>query len=145
MDILSRLVTYAHGVPPSVSASQVRSELTQHTQKPCNIINCANQEWDIALISLCRTAPGKESSTSKLIQLQDDERLDALLKDLAKRAPDVLSSVSDDTYSTDLGTTRSNMTNRSPTSEVAADLQKIKGAIAGMQQKLQHSQKAKKR
>ena len=81
----------------------------------------------------------------KLIQLQDDERLDALLKDLAKRAPDVLSSVSDDTYSTVPGTTRSNMSIRSPTSEVAADLQKIKGAIAGMQQKLQTTQKAKKR
>jgi len=74
---------------------------------------------------------------------QDDERLDALLKDLAKRAPDVFLSVSDDTYST--GSTRSNMTGRSPTSEVAADLQKIKGAIAGMQQKLQHTQKSKKR
>ena len=72
--------------------------------------------------------------------VQDDERLDALLKDLAKRAPDVFLSVSDDTYST-----RSNMTGRSPTSEVAADLQKIKGAIAGMQQKLQHTQKSKKR
>jgi len=77
--------------------------------------------------------------------LQDDERLDALLKDLAKRAPAVLLSVSDDTCSTVTGSTRSNMTGRSPTSEVAADLQKIKGAIAGMQQKLQHTQKSKKR
>ncbi len=73
--------------------------------------------------------------------MQDDERLDALLKDLAKRAPDVLSSVSDDTYSTVTGASQS----KSPTSEVAADLQKIKGAIAGMQQKLQHSHKPKKR
>ena len=77
--------------------------------------------------------------------MQDDERLDALLKDLAKRAPDVLSSVSDDTYSTVTGASQSNMTSKSPTSEVAADLQKIKGAIAGMQQKLQHSHKPKKR
>ena len=76
--------------------------------------------------------------------LQDDERLDALLKDLAKRAPDVYSSVTDDTYSTTTGTSRTNVTMKSPTSEVAADLQKIKGAIAGMQQKLQQTQKPRR-
>ena len=77
--------------------------------------------------------------------VQDDERLDALLKDLAKRAPDVLSSVSDETYSTGTESSRSNLTSKSPTSEVAADLRKIKSAIAGMQQKLQLPQKSKKR
>ena len=78
-------------------------------------------------------------------QLQDDERLDALLKDLAKRAPDVFSSVSDDTYSSTTGTSRTTLSVNSPTSEVAADLQKIKGAIAGMQQKLQQTQKPRRR
>ena len=77
--------------------------------------------------------------------MQDDERLDALLKDLAKRAPDVMSSVSDETYSTNTQSSRSNMTGKSPTSEVAADLQKIKGAIVGMQHKLQQTVKPKKR
>lgn len=78
-------------------------------------------------------------------QLQDDERLDALLKDLAKRAPDVFASVSEDTYSTTSGTATTSLTTKSPTSEVAADLQKIKGAIAGMQQKLQQTRKPKRR
>ena len=77
--------------------------------------------------------------------LQDDERLDALLKDLAKRAPDVLLSVSDETYSTTTGTSRTNLSTKSATSEVAADLHKIKGAIAGMQQKLQQTQRPRKR
>ena len=76
--------------------------------------------------------------------MHDDERLDALLKDLARRHPDVMSSVTDDTYSTTTHSSRSNMTNKSPTSEVAADLQKIKGAIAGMQHKLQQTVKPKK-
>ena len=77
--------------------------------------------------------------------MQDDERLDALLKDLAKRAPDVMSTISDDTYSTNTQSSRGNMTSKSPTSEVAADLQKIKGAIAGMQHKLQQTVKPKRR
>ena len=59
--------------------------------------------------------------------VQDDERLDALLKELAKRAPDVLLSVSDDTYSTFTGSTRSNMTGRSPTSESGSRSAKDQG------------------
>ena len=77
--------------------------------------------------------------------MQDDERLDALLKDLARRAPDVLSSVGDDTCSTTNASDCSTGTGRSATSQAAADLSKIKGAIAGMQQMLNQTKLSRKR
>lgn len=76
--------------------------------------------------------------------VQDDERLEALLKDLARKAPDVLSSVGDDSCSTTTGSLSSTGTGKSPTSQAAADLSKIKGAIAGMQQMLQQTRVSKK-
>lgn len=79
------------------------------------------------------------------LHVQDDERLDALLKDLARRAPDVLSSTGDDICSTTTGSGCSTGTGRSATSQAAADLSKIKGAIAGMQQMLNQTKVSRKR
>lgn len=79
------------------------------------------------------------------LHMQDDERLDAMLKGLARRAPDVLSSVGDDSCSTTTSNVSSIGTGRSPTSQAAADLSKIKGAIADMQQLLQQTKVSKKR
>ena len=78
------------------------------------------------------------------LHVQDDERLDALLKDLGRRAPDVLSSIGDDTCSTTTGSGCSTGTGRSATSQAAADLSKIKGAIAGMQQMLNQTKVSRK-
>ncbi|KAK9814374.1 hypothetical protein WJX72_004785 [[Myrmecia] bisecta] len=69
-------------------------------------------------------------------RLQDDERLDALLDDLARRAPNVM-RVQDENSSES-----SNHSVKSATSELAADLKRVKGAIGGLETKLQRTKRS---